>query len=112
MAVVIVHDDLNHLQHEAPSFIKPFEEYRLHSFINIKSKAMAIIKVIEILSNCWEDAAQQAIIEASKTIKNLRSIYIKDHSATIDKNNKIEEYRITANLSFEIEGPQKSVSKK
>jgi flavin-binding protein dodecin len=76
---------------------------------------MAIIKVIEILSNSnksWEDAAQQAIVEASKTIKNLRSIYIKDHSATIDKNNKIKEYRITANLSFEIEGPQKSVSKK
>jgi flavin-binding protein dodecin len=76
---------------------------------------MAIIKVIEILSNSeksWEDAAQKAILEASKTIKNLRSIYIKDHSATIDKNNKIEEYRITANLSFEIEGSQKSVSKK
>jgi flavin-binding protein dodecin len=76
---------------------------------------MAIIKVIEILSNSnksWEDAAQQAILEASKTIKNLRSIYIKEHSATIDKNNKIEEYRITANLSFEIEGSQKSVSKK
>jgi len=74
---------------------------------------MAIIKVIEILSNSeksWEDAAQKAILEASKTIKNLRSIYIKDHSATIDKNNKIEEYRITANLSFEIEGSQKSVS--
>ena len=70
---------------------------------------------IEILSNSeksWEDAAQKAILEASKTIKNLRSIYIKDHSATIDKNNKIEEYRITANLSFEIEGSQKSVSKK
>jgi flavin-binding protein dodecin len=76
---------------------------------------MAIIKVIEILSNSeksWEDAAQKAILEASKTIKHLRSIYIKEHSATIDKNNKIEEYRITANLSFEIEGSQKSVSKK
>jgi flavin-binding protein dodecin len=87
----------------------------LHPFITIKTKAMAIIKVIEILSNSeksWEDAAQKAILEASKTIKNLRSIYIKDHSATIDKNNKIEEYRITANLSFEIEGPEKSVSKK
>ena len=76
---------------------------------------MAIIKVIEIMCNSsksWEDAAQQAILEASKTVKNIRSIYVKEHSATIDKNNKIAEYRITANLSFEIEGPQKSVSKK
>ena len=115
MTTAIDHDELNHLRHKDPSFIKPGEEYRLHSFITIKTKNMASIKVIEILSNSnksWEDAAQQAILEASKTIKNLRSIYIKEHSATIDKNNKIEEYRITANLSFEIEGPQKSVSKK
>jgi flavin-binding protein dodecin len=87
----------------------------LQPIITLNKKIMAIIKVIEILSNSsksWEDAAQQAILEASKTIKNLRSIYIKEHSATIDKNNKIEEYRITANLSFEIEGPEKSVSKK
>jgi flavin-binding protein dodecin len=74
---------------------------------------MAIIKVIEIMCNStksWEDAAQQAILEASKTIKNIRSIYVKEHSAKIDNNNKIAEYRITASLSFEIEGPQKSVS--
>ncbi len=76
---------------------------------------MAIIKVIEIMSNSsksWEDAAQQAILEASKTIKNIRSIYVKEHSATVNKNNKIDEYRITANLSFEVETPTKSVSKK
>ena len=74
---------------------------------------MAIIKVIEIMCNStksWEDAAQQAILEASKTIKNIRSIYVKEHSAKIDNNNKIAEYRITASLSFEIESPQKSVS--
>jgi flavin-binding protein dodecin len=82
---------------------------------SIKIQVMAIIKVIEIMCNStksWEDAAQQAILEASKTVKNIRSIYIKEHSATIDKNNKIEEFRVTANLSFEIEGPNKSVSKK
>jgi hypothetical protein len=50
----------------------------------------------------WEDAAQQAVAEASKTLHNIRSIYIQDHSATV-KDNKIVEYRITAKLSFEID---------
>ena len=76
---------------------------------------MAIIKVIEIMCNSpksWEDAAQQAVIEASRTIKHIRSLYIKEHSALVDVNNKIKEYRITANISFEIEIEPKSVSKK
>ena len=66
---------------------------------------MAIVKVIEVLcnsSNSWEDAAQQAVMEASKTLKHIKSIYIKEHSATVNINNKITEYRITANLSFEV----------
>jgi dodecin len=66
---------------------------------------MAILKVIELLASStksWEDAAQQAVNEASQTLKHIRSIYIKDQSAVINKN-KIVEYRITAQLSFEIE---------
>ena len=70
---------------------------------------MSVIKVIEILANSnksWEDAAQQGINEASKTLKNIKSIYIKEHSAIVNETNKIVEYRITANLSFEIETPE------
>jgi dodecin len=66
---------------------------------------MPVIKVIEVMScseKSWEDAAQQAISEAGKTIQHIRSIYIQDHSATV-KNNKITEYRITVKISFEIE---------
>lgn len=76
---------------------------------------MAIIKVIELMSNStksWEDAAQIAITEASKTIKQIKSIYIKEHSAVINDKNKIAEYRITASLSFEVETNTKSGSKK
>lgn len=50
----------------------------------------------------WEDAAQQAVADASKTLHNIRSIYVQDHSAVV-KNNKIIEYRITAKISFEID---------
>lgn len=70
---------------------------------------MAVLKVLELLANStksWEDAAQQAVAEASKTVKHIRSIYIQDHSAEV-KNNKIVEYRITAKLTFEIEHNKK-----
>ena len=49
----------------------------------------------------WEDAAAQAVAEASRTIKNIKSIYIQDHSAVV-KNNKITDYRIDAKVSFEV----------
>ena len=54
----------------------------------------------------WEDAAQQAVIEASKTVKNIRSVYVQDHSA-VARNNKIMEYRVTVKLCFEIEAEKK-----
>ena len=75
---------------------------------------MAILKVLELMSSStksWEDAAQEAVNEASQTLKHIRSLYIQDQSAVV-KNNKIVEYRITAKLSFEIEQSADSKSKK
>jgi flavin-binding protein dodecin len=74
---------------------------------------MSIIKVIELMSNStksWEDATQQAINEASKSVKNIRSVYVKDHCVMVE-NNKIKQYRVTVNLSFEIQ-EKITVSKK
>lgn len=47
---------------------------------------MAILKVIEVLSNSktsWEDATAKAVAEASKTVKNISSVYVQDMSATV-----------------------------
>jgi len=63
-----------------------------------------VLKVIEILSSSkasWEDAAQLAVKQAAKTLRNIRSIYIKDHSAKVE-NGKITEYRINAQITFEL----------
>ncbi len=65
---------------------------------------MSVHKVIEILAHSeksWEDAARQAVKEASKSIKNIESIYIKDHSAKV-VNNEIIEYRIDAMVTFKV----------
>ncbi|MCU0384516.1 MAG: dodecin family protein [Flavihumibacter sp.] len=66
---------------------------------------MSVVKVLELMANStksWEDAAQQAVTEASKSLHNIRSVYIQDMSATVE-NGKITEYRVTVKLSFEIE---------
>ena len=66
---------------------------------------MSVVKVLELMANStksWEDAAQQAVTEASRSIHGIRSVYVQDHSATV-KDNKIIEYRATVKLCFEIE---------
>lgn len=66
---------------------------------------MAVLKVIEVLANStkgWEDAAQTAISEASKTVKGIRSVYIKEQSATVS-DGKISEYRVIVKLTFSVE---------
>ena len=65
---------------------------------------MAILKVIEVLAESdksWEAAAQEAVREASGTLENLRSIYIKEFKALVE-NNKIVKYRIIGKISFEV----------
>ncbi len=63
---------------------------------------MSVVKVIEILAQSpksWEDAAQMALTEASRTLDNIQSIYIKDFKAIVN-DGKISEYRINAKVSF------------
>lgn len=64
---------------------------------------MAILKVIEVLAESdksWEAAASEAVREASKTLKNIRSVYIKEFQATVE-DDKISSYRVNAKISFE-----------
>jgi hypothetical protein len=72
--------------------------------ITIKNKYMAILKVIEILANSnksWEDAANNAVKHAAKSVKNIRSVYINEQSASVD-GDSITEYRINAKITFEV----------
>jgi len=67
---------------------------------------MNIHKVIEVLAysnDSWEDAAKQAVADASKSLKHIESLYINDMSAKVE-NNKITQYRINAKITFKVEG--------
>ena len=65
---------------------------------------MAILKVIEVLSNSktsWEDATASAVAEASKTLNNISSVYVQDMSATV-KGGKVDEYRVNLKITFKL----------
>ncbi|WP_222983400.1 dodecin family protein [Flagellimonas meishanensis] len=65
---------------------------------------MSVLKVIEILGNStvsFEDAVQNIVDEVCKTVKNVKSVYVKDMQVTIN-DNQIAEYRVNAKVTFGI----------
>lgn len=65
---------------------------------------MAVLKVIEVLANSgesWEDATKNALEQASKSVKNIRSVYINEQSASV-KDGKIDDYRVNVKITFEV----------
>lgn len=66
---------------------------------------MSVAKVIELLANSnesWEHAAQVAVDEASKTVRNIKSVYIKDLQAIVE-DGQVVEYRVNAKVTFVVE---------
>lgn len=66
---------------------------------------MAIVKVIEVLaqsSKGWEDAANAALQEATKSVRGIKSMYCDDLQAKVE-NNRISQYRLRAKISFVVE---------
>lgn len=65
---------------------------------------MTVLKVIEILASSaksWEDATNNAVKTAGKTLKGIRSVYVKDMSAVV-KDGEIKEYRVNCKITFEV----------
>ena len=65
---------------------------------------MAVLKVIEVLANSnesWEEATKNALEQASKSVKNIRSVYINEQSASV-KDGKIDDYRVNVKITFEV----------
>ncbi|WP_027125707.1 dodecin family protein [Gelidibacter mesophilus] len=66
---------------------------------------MSVLKVVEILANSdksWEDAARNGVQHASKTIKNIKSVYLKDQSITV-KDNELSQFRVTLKITFQVD---------
>jgi flavin-binding protein dodecin len=66
---------------------------------------MSMVKVIEVLAESekgWEDATQQALKEASQTVRNIKSVYVKDFQLALE--NGKQTYRVNAKISFLVDG--------
>ena len=63
---------------------------------------MSIAKVTEIIassSKSFEDAIQEGIKRANKTLEKVSGAWIKDQKIVVDKG-KVTEYRVTMRVSF------------
>jgi flavin-binding protein dodecin len=66
---------------------------------------MPIVKVIELIASSEtsiEDAMQNAVSEASKTIHNIDSVFVKDIKAHV-KDGKISSYGVITKISFRLD---------
>ena len=69
---------------------------------------MPVLDVIEVMSNSsesWGNAVENVINRATKTVRNIRSINVKNLSAVVE-NNKVIEWRVNCKVTFEVEEPK------
>ncbi|AIC16719.1 dodecin family protein [Nitrososphaera viennensis] len=66
---------------------------------------MSVIRVTEILATSptsWEDAVDNGLERATKTIRNVKGIDVRGWKAEV-QNAKIVEYRVVLKVAFEVE---------
>jgi flavin-binding protein dodecin len=62
----------------------------------------SIAKVIEVIAESdksWDDAVNNALVEAAKTVDDIREIWVSGMKAIVEKN-KVVRYRLTAKITF------------
>lgn len=65
---------------------------------------MAVMKVIEVLANSnksWEDATRKAVAHASKSVKQIKSVFVQSQSAVVN-DGEVTEFRVNVKITFEV----------
>jgi len=65
---------------------------------------MAVMKVIEVMANSnksWEDATRNAVKHASKSVKQIKSVFVQSQSAVVNGDD-VEEFRVNVKITFEV----------
>ncbi len=66
---------------------------------------MAVVQVIELLGESeqgWEDASRKVVEEATRTLRRVTSVWIKEFQAPVE-NDRVKNFRVTAKVSFVME---------
>jgi hypothetical protein len=67
---------------------------------------MGVIIIREMVGTSprsWSDAARQAVVTASRTVRNIRTVEVVKSSAIVE-DSEIVEYRVELKIGFEYEG--------
>jgi flavin-binding protein dodecin len=70
---------------------------------NQRSPAMTVAKVTEIIASStksFDDAILIGVARAHKTLKNLKSAWVKNQQIKLDGEGKITEYRVQLKVTF------------
>ena len=63
---------------------------------------MSVAKTIELSgqsSRSYEDAIREAVEWASSTLRNIRSVWVKEFEAVVE-NDRVSEYRVLVKVTF------------
>lgn len=86
--------------------LKPKIDYiRLPHHLSNKTLAMPIVKVIEVIASSdksIDDAIRTAVTEASKTVRNIDSVFVKDIKAHV-KDGKVTTFGVICKISFRLD---------
>lgn len=65
---------------------------------------MSVAKTIEILAEgeSIEEATEEAVQEASKSVENVKHVYVDDYRAIVD-DGEIQAYRVGAKVTFVVD---------
>lgn len=66
----------------------------------------SIVKVVEVVAQSeksFDDAVAQAVKEVSRTVNDITSVWVDNFSCKV-RDQKIEEYRVNAKVSFVVKG--------
>ena len=84
----------------------------VNNFLHSKSCIMPIVKVIEVIASSpksFDEAVSNAVTEASKTIHNIDSVFVKDMKGHV-KDGKIVSYGVICKISFRLDSKENELS--
>ena len=66
---------------------------------------MSIVKMVELSAqspDSWEDATRQAVERAAQTLRNIRSVWVKEFEAVVE-NEQVTQFRVILKIAFQLD---------
>jgi len=67
---------------------------------------VAVVKVIELVGDSqksWEDAVQNACMEAARTIRNITGVEVLNWTGNVGPDGRIQEYKANVQVAFRVD---------